>query len=277
MRQQGYGTSDGPKPVCTKARAPSGAWWPSETTWACFTNFTTTESPAAISTHPTKLSVFAVGADMRIYEECWDSANGGWQTAAVNLGGAVENTPAVVTRYANIWDLFARDRWSGEICTKSRIENSYWPSQSSWVCFGPNSKIQGSPIAVAAGANELHVFGISSRVGFEGQVVRYFWNGGGWAGPEYMGGNATSVAAVSRTSGFLDVFIREADSGRIYNRWGGGSAWSFTWNSSWYLLDGAGLDISAVTTGSNRLDIVTRYRNDLGVRHRWWYGTGWMP
>lgn len=262
--------------ICTKARYQSN-WWPSQTQWSCFTDFNTLEWPSATSTDPGRLHVFAVGANRRVYEKAWTSA-AGW-LAPIDLGGNTQHPVAVVSRAQFIWDAFIRDASTGQICTKSRNGASFWPSQTTWACLA-NSQIVGAPVAVKSGTNALDVVGIDNA----GRLKRMYWRGAGWLGPMDLGGTfsvcpscpSPDVAAVSRTSNQLDFFGRDV-SGGIRTKSFNGTSWWPSQSGSWASLAGDGIDVSAVSFGSNRLDVITRGRNDNAVRHRWWNGQQWWP
>ncbi len=279
VRKDDGGETELPTPVCTRARYQS-TWWP-QSDWYCFTDFVTKESPAAVSSGANALYVFGVQADGSVWWRRWGNLVG-WQ-APVSLGTVTrtDDPVAVVSRSNGYWDAFMRDRATGQICTKAWANGVYWPSQTgAWSCFGTGSVIKGPPVAVSAGANALDVFGIfgpeDESFFNSGQVLRAFWRGANWQ-LELHGGQVTSIAAVSRASGLLDLFVTDV-SGQVKTQWYNGSTWGPSpAGTGWYNLGGDGIDVSAVTSATNHLDVTVRYRNDNAVRHRFWYGSGWLP
>ena len=268
IRQNTGGMLESATPVCTKARNGSN-WWPSLTTWSCFTDFTTVQWPTAVSRGSDKLDVFGVANDGRVYNKRWTQQSG-W-LAPIDLGGTTDYPVAVVSSASGWWDAFIRDASTGRICTKGFDGTAYHPSQTGWTCL-TQSEIVGAPTAVSYGTNSLDVVGIRS----DGKARRMYWRGSSWLGPTDLGGNFNgTVEVVSRTSNQLDFFARDT-SGAIYTKSLTGTTWAPS-QTGWWTLGGDAIDVSAVSSGSSRLDVVMRARNDLAARHRWWDGTQWRP
>jgi hypothetical protein len=275
VREYSGGLIESETAICTKARNGT-SWWPSASTWSCFTDFATVESPTATSPRnffPSKLAVFGVNASGQVVNKNW-MENVGWGTT-INLGGKTDQPVAVVSRTSDQVDAFIRDADTGQICTKG-YNGTWWPSQTTWYCIA-GSEIDGAPSAAASGAYALDVVGVHN-----GSVQRVYWRGSGWQGPMSIGGtNMTgTVSVVSRTSGQLDFFAREASGPYAYSRIRTKALNGTTWGPSqygWWDLDGDGIDVAAVAPSSTRLDVVTRGMNDAAVRHRWWDAGGWQP
>lgn len=89
------------------------------------------------------------------------------------------------------------------------------------------------------------------------------WNGSSWGNWESLGGNITdAVAAVSRSSGRIDIFVRDAATGSVLTKSWNGSAWSPS-KTGFTSLGGEinGTPV-AVAPSSNRMDVFARWKDD---------------
>jgi hypothetical protein len=261
------GAAYAPSQLCTKARNSSGVWWPSLSGWVCFSDTNIVEPPTSVATRWDRLHVFSHGVNGRVIEKPWTNS-GGW-TSPVDLGGNTRHPAALVSRAELWWDLFIRDSGSGQICTKSRNDSTYMPSQTGWSCMGAGSTIASAPTVASSGTNRLDVLGVTTS----GNVIQMFWRGGSWQGPVNLGGTMLQVpvAIVSRAPNQIDLFAIGVDGG-LKTKAHNGSSW---WPSStgWASLGGnAFLDVDASAPSSSRLHVFMRGR-DTSIRWRYWDGT----
>jgi V8-like Glu-specific endopeptidase len=168
--------------------------------------------------------------------------------------------------------------WMNDRAGWSAIE----PDTTSWMDLWGNTF---APItAVKSGTNAMDLFvrgtdGLVYRQHYDPTTSYTGWVGiGGSPSPE--GARTGGVAAVSRSSGKLDLFIVGADraiwtkaysSGWPGNPWPGGT--------DWYSLGGALYDApAAVSWGSSRIDVFARGGDDK-LWWQFWNGSwsGWLP
>ena len=255
--------------VCTKARSYS-TWWPSQSAWYCFDDLKTVEWPAAVSTGPGNLEVFAVSSSGAVRSKVWSDYLGvGWlPTLSVGLGGYTRHPVAVVSRAPGRWDAFLRDGLTRQLCTKSWDGSVYWPSQLGWFCFG-GTDITTTPVVVSVGTNALDVF--APRTG--GGVTRAYWRGGSWQTMNLGGSVQGPLTVASRFSGQFDLFAVNS-TGTVLTKSFNGVFW---WPSQtgWASLGGDAIDVAVVSQAFNRLHVHARSRDDLFVMERWWDGQQW--
>jgi V8-like Glu-specific endopeptidase len=243
----------------TKARNASGTWWPSGTGWARLGG-SITGQPVAVSYGSSRLDVFARDASGGVAWYHW--SGGGW-VGPTSLGGQITDHPAAVSWGAGRIDLFAR-------ATNGNLIHKWWNGtawNSGWENLG--GFIQGSPSAVAPKSAVLEVL---ARGGDDAVWHRRYE--AGWRAWESLGGQTTDeIAAVSRTAGQIDLFIRDVGGG-VFTKAHNGSVW---WPSlgGWAWLGGDMLSAPSVaSTASNRLDVFAR-GSENGLRTRFWAGSGW--
>jgi V8-like Glu-specific endopeptidase len=249
-----------PGQACTRWFT-GNAWGPS-TGWQCFSDFVITGSPTALSSHSSRLHVFARKTNGRVFVKDWTQA-GGW-TAPLDLGGNTKEDIAAVSRGSNIWDIFIRDSGTRQLCTKSWVNGTLAPPGTAWTCF-PGTDLASAPVAVASSIDALDVFYTTVGSILDHSVSQMTWRSNTqWQGPHFLGGSSSnSIAAVSRPgSNRAELFVVGSD-GVVYTK----SYVSGAWNPSktgWTSLGGDMLDITALSSGPSRVDLVGRARS-LGV------------
>jgi V8-like Glu-specific endopeptidase len=250
--------------LCTKTHNGDGTWSPSVTGWQCFSDTMITDAPSAVASMTNRVHAFGRSSNGSVIEKSWLS---GW-TSAVSMGGNTRHQIATVCRADYWWDIFIRDADTGQICTKSRHDSTYWPSPLTWFCMGNGSMIATAPTVASSDKNRLDVIGVTSA----GNVIQMFWRGGAWQGPVDLGGAVVGpVAIVSRGFNQIDLFAVGAD-GAIWTKANDGNNW-WPGTTAWFSLGGnAMLDVEAVSYSSARLDVFARGR-DMAVWQRYWDGT----
>jgi len=209
---------------------------------ACFD-----DSPAAASWSSTRLDVFyrGKGDDGGIYRRSWDS-NGPW-TGASAMGGSTSSTPAVAAPASRRLDLYARGG-DNAVWTR-RYDGSTW---SGWSSIG-GLTYSGPAASARRGTSIVDVF----IRGADDAIYHRYRNGNtwspGWASIAAPPGGARSApAAISNSTGRIDVFVRGTDAAVWRNTWT--TAWS-----GWRRVGGSTTSAPAVASrGTNRLDLFAR-------------------
>ncbi len=258
-----------PGQVCTMAFNGT-SWWPSATTWSCFSDFLINGSPTAISSSPSRLHVFGRGGNGHVLVKDW-TQSGGW-AAPTDLGGNTNEDIAAVSRGTNLWDIFIRDAGTGTLCTKSWNNGTLWPTGTTWFCF--SNAIASAPVVVAPDSNSLDVFYTAWNSLFDNTVGQWSFRNGSWSGPFNLGGSSSNtIAAVSRPfSNRSELFVIGSD-GAVYTKSYYNGGWTPS-QTDWTPLGGDMLDVTALSSGSARIDLVARARS-LEPQTRYWNNSGW--
>jgi hypothetical protein len=150
---------------------------------------------------------------------------------------------------------------------------------SHWERLSPAGMLGAGADAASWGSGRLDVFGR----GADSSVV-HEWFAGSWAGPESLGGVATSdPTAVSWGPDRIDVFVRGTDDS-LWHRW---------WEGSWYPWErlggvlASGPDVASWTSHlsyqvagqdplsvARRLDVFAK-GPDGSLMHKWYDGLAW--
>jgi hypothetical protein len=132
------------------------------------------------------------------------------------------------------------------------------------------------PAILSMRQNQLEWFAI----GGDGAVWhRWRYDGGGWGGPESLGGScATGPAATSRADGVMDVFVVGTDS-QMWTTWFNSSS---GWAGGWAPLGGTCTSAPAVLSRDpGHLEVFVR-STDNQIWNKWWtasggWAGGWAP
>jgi hypothetical protein len=220
------------------------------------------DSPTVASWGPYRLDVFwrGSGDDAAIYTRSWDTS--AW-SAVFGLGGATSSGSAAVAPASRRLDVYARG-----------VDNQVWLRRYDGTAWSQWSALGGltyaSPAAsLRRGTSIVDVF-IRSR---DDTILHRYRNGStwssGWASIGAPPGGARSApAALSNSSGRIDVFVRGADSA-IWRR-----SWTTSWGP-WTSLGGTATSAPAVASrGTNRVDLFVRGAAG-DVQHRSYNGSSW--
>jgi CubicO group peptidase (beta-lactamase class C family) len=229
---------------------------------------------------PEKLHIFATGADSNVRDASWERNVGagwlGWWT--MREGRAVSGAPVTaVSRAPDKLDAFV-------VGTDGGIYTAAWQAGRTverwrgWWSIQSGKAPTGAMVtAVTRGPSKLDVF----VVGNDGGVYTAAWDAdvasGQWRGWWRIGNltakPGTSVSAVARDPGKLDIFVAGAD-GKTYT-----AAWDAAvaggWRGWWNVLTGAlppGGSVAAVSRNPKQLDIFL-VSNDGGIYTAAWEAT----
>lgn len=243
------------------------AWIPTQNGWWYLGANFAAESPTVVSAGSNRLDVFTRSGDGNVWGIAWTGSWGVWR----NLGGPAVYPIAAVSRASGLVDIFAQGG-GGQVLTKAWNGSQWLPSLTGWWNLG--GAIQEQPTVVAPTANRIDVFGR----GGDNAIWTITWQGAsGWGSWVSLGGQTTApIAAVSRASGWYDIFMRDGrNGGGIFTKSWNGSSW---WPSQlgWSNLGGNVYDVAVTSSATNRLDVFAR-RSDDTVGWRWWDGSGWYP
>lgn len=225
------------------------------------------DSPGAASWGSTRLDVFSrgYGDDASTYRRWWDGSTlppGPWSNA-VSLGGSTSSSPAVIAPTTNRLELYVRGL--DNLVWQRRYDGTTW---SNWSGLG--GMTYASPAASARRGTSIVDLFIR---GTDNAIYQRSRNGStwspGWVSIGAPSGGATSApAAVSNSSGRIDVFVRGGDSA-IWRR-----TWTTSWGA-WTSMGGGTTSAPAVTSrGENRLDLFVR-GTDGQIWRRYNDGAGW--
>ena len=232
---------------------------------------------SVVSRNSDQLDAFFCGQDGHVYTSWWNNVSGwsglnGWE----DIGGVFPaGAPvAAVSRNPMGLDLF--------ICgTNGHVYTSSWNNVSGWSGLNGWEDIGGVfPAGAPVAAVSRNPMGLDLFIcGTNGHVYTSSWNNvSGWSGLngwEDIGGvfpAGAPVAAVSRNSMGLDLFICGTN-GHVYTSWWNNvSGWSGL--NGWEDIGGvfpAGAPVSAVSRNSMQLDLFIG-GFDYNVYTSWWNG-----
>jgi hypothetical protein len=170
-------------------------------------------APAAVSSSPGRMSVFAIGTDHGVYVNEFDGA--AWSGFG-QLGGYTSSGPAAVSSAPGVVDVFAR---GGDYALWTRhFDGATW---GPWYSLG--GVLRSAPAAVSGWSGTIDVF----AVGADHALWTIDFDGINWGGWSTMGGIVTAPpAATSSWPGTLTVFAEGQDAALWVNAWNGGwSGW----------------------------------------------------
>lgn len=226
----------------------------------------TSDRPSAVSWGDGRFDAFVRGGDGAVYTKTYTAAGGyapsqdGW----TSLGGAVQGSIAAISRKSKQLDIFVRST-ANTVCTRG-FDGSNW---TGWDC-SPGGNITTSPVAVASAGLKMDVFGRTPW----GSVQDLSWDGSTWTTNDLGGYIVGDLAAVSRASKLVDVFVRGGDN-FLYTKAFNGTAWvpSMT---GWWRLPSAAMAGSptVVSTGASRIDVFY-LGTDGHLYENFWNGSGW--
>jgi hypothetical protein len=208
---------------------------------------------AAVCAGPNNIDVFAVGINKTPHWWHWNGT--GW-SAPVQLP-AVANLPlvrvAVVAPRPTRLDVFA-------VGANQHLWHWWRDTAASgpgWQVLDRNGSLPAEGVAaVSWGSDRIDVFAAAQLPG-RNPLQHWWWTwGGGFGGPEELGGNlvAGTVAAVSSAPNRLDVFGITGDRRLARWRWDG-AHWSGPTHHGDNLAAG---DVTAVVSGADRVDVFGR-------------------
>jgi hypothetical protein len=211
------------------------------------------DGPAAISSGPGSMAVYARGPDGAIYSSSRVPA--GWTTWS-SLGGTFDSGPGVAV-YGGGAHVFARG-----------LEGSEWHwGTAGWHSIG--GAVTSAPAATQLrGTDQLWVF-----VRGADYAIWYsrFSPASGWTPWESLGGSLGSgPAVVSRADGIIDLFARNTNGEVVQRTWFGDH-----WTTDWYSLGDYASAAPAVTThGPDNVEVFVRGREGELWR-KTWTPAGW--
>ncbi|MBP2320379.1 hypothetical protein JOF56_000764 [Kibdelosporangium banguiense] len=235
-----------------------------------------TDSPSASWTSTgSRLDVFVIGLDGRLYQRTW-TVGSGW-SVWVDLGGAlaIPGYPtASWTMDGGRIDVFAID-------VNRKLVQLTWTKANGWSPWtdlhSPPVMSGGSPSATwTADGSRLDVFVTSTNQ----HVHQMFWTPSGWSTWVDLGGTLGTNPSASWTAPGtrLDVFGVDPHGRLNQLTWTSDAGWG-KWATRPPPQDGAGSSPSA-TWGFNgqRLDVFVIARLDEKVYRQYWTATtGWTP
>ncbi|MGM0924777.1 MAG: hypothetical protein ACQEWW_26940 [Bacillota bacterium] len=257
------------------------SWWSAGRDWSgindnwhsCGGFFPPGAPVSAVALTPTKLDLFVVGNDGRVYFSWW-WAGSNWSDWHSCGGFFPPGAPvsAVVLTPTKL-DLFV-------VGNDGRVYFSWWSAGSNWSNWHSCGGFfpPGAPVsAVALTPTKLDLF----VVGNDGRVyTSWWWAGSNWSDWHSCGGffpPGAPVSAVARTPISLDLFVVSND-GRVYTSW-----WSAGWdwsgiNDNWKSLGGffpPGAPVSAVARTPNNLDLFVVGNDGRVYTSSWSEGSNW--
>jgi hypothetical protein len=224
---------------------------------------------AAVSRDPNMLDVFVVGGDGGIHTAAWnfniqDAQWLGWWLIPGDVTFGQGSQITAVSRTSTSLDVFVVDADSGQIFTATWDQNVNDAQWTSWTSLLGGIGI-GPLAAVSRDPGTLDVFVVG------GDVSQSIWwatwdpNGGwqGWnpiadgppePGPASGDGLPSTVAALSRSSDTLDVFVTGMAGGIYTTSWNSNDGVWQPWSS---ILGGVsgGLNLVAVSRDPSKVDL----------------------
>ena len=180
-----------------------------------------TGSPAISKQGTNMLDVFGRGSDGILYQDDWNgTAWSGWLSLGGPTNGTFIGAPASVSWGSGRIDLVVRG-----------TDNAVWFKfysggvWSSWSSLGGG--FSDSPAISTQGTNELDIFGRGS----DNKLYQETWNGSAWSGWVSLGGPSSGIAggapaAVSWSSGRIDVFSQGTSGTTLWHNFYASSVWS---------------------------------------------------
>lgn len=222
------------------------------------------QSPSPVSWGPARLDLFGAqfaGVSLHKWLDALDVSNNLWSNAET-LGGIISQ-PRAVSWGSFRLDIFAlgADR---QMYHKWYGGTEWGPSYVDWQGLG--GVLTSAPIPVSWASDRLDIF----ARGTDGALYHKWWNARDWGpsltGWEGLGGGiaeGTEPSAVSRSPGFLDVFVTTKQGGPMYHNWWDGRSWQ---------SEGLGGSLkgspAAVCWGPKRIDVFAQF-TDNQVHHNW--------
>jgi hypothetical protein len=265
--------------------SPGSGWSSINSNWRPIGGFFPAGAPvAAVLRNPNQIDLFVIAGDGKVYTSWW-STGSVWSDTDTNwrpIGGLFPPgaSIAAISRSSNHVDLFTTGN-DGKVYTIWSQGSEWSDFKDDWRPIGGRFPV-GAPVAVVArNANQLDLF----ATGTDGKVYTSWWSAGsGWSGINNnwrpIGGlfpAGAPVAAVSRDSNQLDLFVT-GDDGKVYTSWWSpGSGWSGV-NSNWRPIGGmfpAGAPVAAISRNPSLIDLFIT-GDDGKVYTSWWsQETGW--
>ena len=240
---------------------------------------------AAVSRAPGNLDLFVIGFDNRIWSTFWND-QAGWNGDWFPLPGQVvfdreRQQVAAVSRAPGNLDLFV-------IGFDNHVWSTFWNDQAGWngdwfplpgQAVFDRERQQVTAVSRAPGNLDLFV------IGFDNRVWSTFWNDqAGWNGDWFsLPGQAVfdherqQVAAVSRASGNLDLFVIGFDNHVWSTFWNDQAGW----NGDWFPLLGQAVfdrerqQIAAVSRSPGNLDVFVLGFDNHAWTNFWTDVAGW--
>jgi V8-like Glu-specific endopeptidase len=124
--------------LCTKSYN-NGVYWPSQTTWSCFSGTALQSAPVAVALSRDAMDVFYTTYngvfDQVVSQMSWRNDSTQWQ-GPFGLGGSASNSIAAVSRPgSNRSELYVVGS-DGVVYTKSYMNGAWQPSQFAWTPLG---------------------------------------------------------------------------------------------------------------------------------------------
>ena len=251
----------------------------------------TSQQIAVVSRAPGNLDLFVIGFDNAVWSTFW-TQGGGW-----NPGGWFQIHPetvfdhttqhlAVVSRASGNLDLFA-------IGFDNAVWSTFWTQAGGWNPGGwfqihpetvfDHTTQQISVVSRASGNLDLFVIGFDNAVWSTFWTQNGGWNPGGWfqIHPETVFDHTTQhLAAVSRASGNLDLFVIGFDNAVWSTFWTQAGGWN---PGGWFqihpetVFDHTRQQISVVSRASGNLDLFVIGFDNAVWSTFWTQNGGWNP
>jgi hypothetical protein len=235
----------------------------------------------AVGNNSDRVDVFITGFDYQVYTLGGTGADGEWaaglQWQGIGGGGGPSTPPvSVVSRNSGQLDAFFCGD-DGHVYTSAWSDGGTWSGLNGWRDIGGVFPSNAPVAAVSRNSMQLDLF----ICGNDGHVYTSYWDGvSDWSGLNGWRDIGTSgfpagapVAAVSRNSMQLDLFICGTN-GHVYTSWWDGvSDWSGLngWRDIGTSGFPAGAPVAAVSRDSMQLDLFVG-GNDYNVYTSWWNG-----
>ncbi len=242
---------------------------------------------AAVSRASGNLDLFVIGFDNKVWTTFWNE-QGGWSPDWFPLPGRAvfdreKQQVAAVSRAPGNLDLFV-------IGFDNKVWSTFWNEQGGWSpdwfplpgqAVFDRDKQKVAAVSRAPGNLDLFV------IGYDNKVWTTFWNEQGSWSPDWfpLPGGAVfdrekqHVAAVSRASGNLDLFVIGFNNKVCTTYWNEQSGWS----PDWFALPGGAVfdrdkqQVTAVSRAPGNLDLFVIGFNKKVCTTYWNEQSGWSP
>jgi hypothetical protein len=239
-------------------------WNGTQWQWADLGGLTIAD-PAAVATGSSRLDVFVLGTDNRLYVKTWTAGVSwtGWRQLATNT---FTSSPTATKRYDGGIDLFARGA-NGDII------HGYYNLTTGAVTFANlGGEMTSAPIAIASESGDrMTVF----ARGANGHLMSKLWTSTAWYSWVDRGVSIIGRPGVtSRGGATVDLFYRDTDDTVVH--WYSPDA--ISWTSDRRADLGGGkiyAPPAAQAHGTTRIDLFSRNDDGHAVQRTWIAGDQW--